>query len=202
MYWSKNIIDHYTSITGKTVTGWIVRYFINCHVFLNFWYLICQPVSHRLRHYHCVSVLLFNILLDFSIYFFYSCMGINCHHKDFTGRVISWKKLYSHQNKLLQAQFYFSGKKHIPKWVPLACVVQPIRSPENPGTTVSVLVIEPHGLKTQDIAPKSEINSRICPKFQWVAGPLTKWQGTKIMVPAMAAMRHALDHNTVLDWWQ
>ena len=37
---------------------------------------------------------------------------------------------------LASSDGYFSDKKQIPNWAPLACVLQAIRSTENPGTIV------------------------------------------------------------------
>ena len=65
-----------------------------------------------------------------------SWMGANCHHKDFTGRVLIWENFIHPKTTYFTQRKKISGKKQIPKWAPSARVVQPTRSPENRGTTV------------------------------------------------------------------
>ena len=51
--------------------------------------------------------------------------------------------------------------KQIPNMGPIISRVQPIRSPENPGTTMGVLDIEPHSLKPLDIALRGGVMNAV-----------------------------------------
>ena len=66
-----------------------------------------------------------------------SCIWTICHHKDFTGRVILWENFISARNNLFHTQRpFFLARYRSPNEPYLLRMVQPIRSPENPGTTV------------------------------------------------------------------
>ena len=64
-----------------------------------------------------------------------SCIGKICHNKDFTGRVLLRQNFISPLNNLFNtkkslARYRSPSGPHLPR------MVQPIRSPGNPGTTV------------------------------------------------------------------
>ena len=66
-----------------------------------------------------------------------SCIGTIYHHKDFTGRVLLCKYFISPRNNLFHTQRRFFLARYIcPNGPLLLRMVQPIRSPKNPGTTV------------------------------------------------------------------
>ena len=127
--------NYYTFIPGKTIQDWIERYFSNSRIFTKFRCLFYQSVPHCLRFYHCVSA---SHIIKKIVRFFHSfvdtCIGTICHHKDFTGRVLFWENFISPWNNLFHTQRrLFSLSPNGPH---LLRMVQPIRLPENPGTTV------------------------------------------------------------------
>ena len=66
-----------------------------------------------------------------------SCIGTICHHKYFTGRVLLWKNFISPRNNLFHTKRrFFLARYRSPNGPHLFRMVQPIRSPENLGTTV------------------------------------------------------------------
>ena len=66
-----------------------------------------------------------------------SCIGTICHHKDFTGRVLTWETFISPRNNSFHTQRrFFLSRYRSPNGPHLLRMAQPIRSPENPGTTV------------------------------------------------------------------
>ena len=76
-------------------------------------------------------------IVRFSHSFVDSCIGTFCHHKKFTGRVLLWDNFISPRNNLFHTQRrFFLARNRSPKGPHLLRMVQPIRSPENPGTTV------------------------------------------------------------------
>ena len=116
------LLNYYSFIPGKTIKDWIERYFSNSGICPKFQCLFCRSVPHCMRFYHCVSA---SPILKKNVRFFHSfddsCIGIICHHKDFTGRVILWENCISPRNNLFHTQRrFFSGKVQIPKWAPFA----------------------------------------------------------------------------------
>ena len=101
-------------------------------ILLNYYTFIHQSVPHCLRFYHCVSSIpIISKIVRFFHSFVNSCIGTICHHKDFTGRVLLWENFISPRKNLFHTQKnMFYGKVQILR------MVQPIRSPENPGTNV------------------------------------------------------------------
>ena len=66
-----------------------------------------------------------------------SCIGTICHHKDFTGRVLPWETFISPRiNSFHTQKRFFLARYRSPNGPHLLRVAQPIRSPENPATTV------------------------------------------------------------------
>ena len=130
-------LNHYTFVAGKTIQGWIEQYFLNSHIFPNFWCLFYQLVPYCLRYYHCVSIrLIIQEVIKYFHLFADSCIGANCQHRDFTGRVLPWENFIRPKTTNFTHTNFFSGKKQISICAPFAQVVQPIRSPENPRITV------------------------------------------------------------------
>ena len=132
------LLNYYTFMPGKLFHDWIERYFSNSGIFPKFRCLFYQSVPHCLRFYHCVSASpIISKIVRFFHSFVDSCRGTICHHKDFTGRVLLWEKLFSHRNNLFHTQkIFFLSRYWSPDGPHLLLMVEPIRSPENPGTTV------------------------------------------------------------------
>ena len=87
------------------------------------------PLCSRKSHYLKI-VRFFHSFVD-------SCIWTICHHKDFTGRVLLWENFISSRNNLFHTQRrFFLARYRSPNEPHLLRMVQPIRSPENPGTTV------------------------------------------------------------------
>ena len=132
------ILNYYTFIPGKTIQDWIERYFSNSGIFPKFRRVSYQSVPHCLRFYHCVSAS--PIILKIARFFHSfvdSCVVTICHHKDFTGRVLLWENVIAPRNNLFYTQKgFFLARYRSPNGPHLLRMVQPIRSPENPGTTV------------------------------------------------------------------
>ena len=83
------------------------------------------------------QVPLFKKNVRFSHSFVDSCIWTTCHHKDFTGRVLLWENYISARNNLFHTQRrFFLARYRSPNEPHLLRMVQPIRSPENPGPTV------------------------------------------------------------------
>ena len=76
-----------------------------------------------------------------NVRFFYSfvdsCIGTICHHKDFIGRVLLGKTLFHPETTYFtHKEDFFLARYRSPNGPHWLWMVQPIRSPENPGTTV------------------------------------------------------------------
>ena len=91
-----------------------------------------------MRFYHCVPASpIISKIVRFFHSFVDSCIWTICHHKDFTGRVLLWENFISARNNLFHTQRrFFLAKYRSPNEPHLLRMVQPIRSPGNPGTTV------------------------------------------------------------------
>ena len=72
-----------------------------------------------------LSAPLFKKLLYFSIYLLIPAWGQSVTIKTSQGEFLSWKNFINSETTYLTQQRLFSGKKHVPKWSPLARVVQP-----------------------------------------------------------------------------
>ena len=101
------------------------------------------------RKSHCLkNVRFFHAFVD-------SCIGTIFHHKDFTGQVPLLGKLYHNQKQVIShTEEIFLTRYRSPNGPHLLRMVQPIWSPENPGTTVvSIWHLTPwpenHGYRTQ-----------------------------------------------------
>ena len=97
-----------------------------------------QSVPHCLRFYYCVPA---SPIISKIVRFFHSfvdcCIWTTFHHKDFTGRVLLWENFISSRNNLFHTERrFFLARYRSPNEPHLLRMVQPIRSPENPGTTV------------------------------------------------------------------
>ena len=78
------------------------------------------------------QVPLFKKMLDFSIH-----LLTICHHKDFTGRVLPWETFISPRNNSFHTQRrFFLARYRSPNGPHLLRMAQPMRSSENPGSTV------------------------------------------------------------------
>ena len=87
------------------------------------------PLFSRKSHYLKI-VRFFHSFVD-------SCIWTICHHKDFTGRLPLWEIYISARNNLFHTQRrFFLARYRSPNKPHLLRMLQPIRSPENPGTTV------------------------------------------------------------------
>ena len=132
------LLNYYMFIPGKTISDWIERYFSNSGIFPKFRCLFYQSVPRCLRFYHCVSESpIIPKIVRFFHSFVYSSIGTICQHKDFTGRVLLWENFISPRNNLFHTQKrFFMARYRSPTGPHLLRMVQPIRSLENPGTTV------------------------------------------------------------------
>ena len=133
------LLNYYTFIPAKTILDWIERYFSYSDIIPKFRCLFYQSVPHCWRFYHCVSAspIFKKKNVRFSHSFVDSCIWIICHYKDFTGRVLLWENFISPKNNLFHTQRRFYLARYIsPNGPHLLRMVQPIRSPENLGTTV------------------------------------------------------------------
>ena len=132
------LLNYYTLIPGKTIQDWIERYFSYSGIFPKFRCLFYQSVPHCLRFYHCVSASpIISKIVRFFHSFIDSCIGTIYHHKDFTGRVPLWEKLFFAQKQLIShIENIFSGKVQIPKWAPFAPNGTANQIAGNFGTTV------------------------------------------------------------------
>ena len=109
----------------------ILEYFQNVDVYLTIGTSIFEVSQLCFRKSHCwKSIRFFHSFVD-------SCIGTICHHKDFTGRVLLWENFISPRNNLFHTQRrFFLARYRSPNGPHLLRMVQPIRSLENPGTTV------------------------------------------------------------------
>ena len=130
------LLNYCTFILGKTIKDWIERYVSNSGIF---------PKLRCLFHQSYLTVWGFTIVLSqFPIFpkllhsFVDSCIWTICHHTDFTGRVHLLKNFISPRNNLFHThkKRFFLARYISPNGPHLFRMVQPIRSPENPGTTV------------------------------------------------------------------
>ena len=132
VYWSKN---HFELLY---IYNWLNYLILNRPKFLKFSYISkismftspfeVLPLCFRNSHY------LKNV--RFFLSFVDSRRGTICHHKDFTGRVLLWENFISPRNNLFHAKKFFLTSYRSPNGPHLRREVQPIISPENPGTTV------------------------------------------------------------------
>ena len=127
--------NYYTFIPGKTIQDWIERYFQIPEYSQNFdVYFINRYLTVWGFTIVFPQVPLLKKLLEFFHSFVDTCIGTICHHKDFTGWVLLWENFISPRNNLFHTQRRFFSLS--PNGPHLLRMVQPIRSPENPGTTV------------------------------------------------------------------
>ena len=72
-------------------------------------------MPHCLRYYHCVSIrpIIQEIIKYFHL-FADSCIGANCQHKDFTGRVLPWENFNSPQNNKFHTHNFFFLARNSP----------------------------------------------------------------------------------------
>ena len=112
--------------------------FFNSGILPKFRCVFYQSVPHCMRFYHCVPASpIISKIVRFFHSFVDSCIWTICHHKDFTGRVLLWENFISSRNNLFHTQRrFFLARHRSPNEPHLVWMVQPIRSPENPGTTV------------------------------------------------------------------
>ena len=83
------------------------------------------------------KVPLFKTNVRFFHSFVYSCIGTICQHKDSTGRVLLLENFISPRNNLFHTQRRsFMARYRSPNGPHLLRMIQPIRSLENPVTTV------------------------------------------------------------------
>ena len=110
--------------------------FVNFRIFPKFRCLLYQSVPPRLKYYHCVSTSsIISKIVRFSHSFVDSCIETICHHKGFTRPVLLWEIFISLQNNLFHTKMFLERYRST-KGPHLLRMVQPIRSPENPGTSV------------------------------------------------------------------
>ena len=112
--------------------------FSNSGIFPKFRGIFYQSVPHCMRFYHCVPAsLIISKIVRFFHSFVDSYIWTICHHKYFTARVLLWENFISARNHLFHTQRrFFLARYRSPNEPHLLRMVQPIRAPENPGTTV------------------------------------------------------------------
>ena len=137
-YWSKNPIELlciyiwwiYLRLNSQILL--ILVYFHNFEVYFINRYLTVWGITivfPQIPLFSLKNVRYFHSFVE-------SCIGTICHNKDFTGRVLLWENFISPRNNLCHTKMIFLATYRSPNGPHLLRENQPIRSPENPGTTV------------------------------------------------------------------
>ena len=130
------LLNYCTFIPGKTIKDWIERYVSNSGIFPKLRCLFHQSIPHCLRFYHCVfAIPNISKIVTFICWFMHmdnlSPYRLHRTSSPFKRLYFTPKQLISHTKKR-----FFLARYRSPNGPHLFRMVQPIRSPENPGTTV------------------------------------------------------------------
>ena len=129
--------NYYAFVSGKTIKDWIEWHFSNSGIFPKFRCIFYQSIPHCLRFNHCVPTSpIISKMVSFSIHLLIPAYGQFATIKTSQEEFFFGKTLFQQKQLISHTKTIFLARYRSPNETHLLRMVQPIRSPENPGTTV------------------------------------------------------------------